>query len=345
MWATVGIVYSGADPSGDPSTERSPDVWEQLQNQINELKQQGADADAIKQAVEAYMAANPPAESDPTVPEWAKQPQKPKYTASEVGALASDELQNAVNVALAQAKDSGQFDGPAGPQGEEGPAGADGKDGQPGADGKDYVLTEADKTEIAEQAAGMVEVPESGGIEVTGASVGQTIVVKAVDDNGKPTEWETADLPQGGGGSAGWTKRTITLEEAVSQISFELPSAKKMFVVLYLHVNDKDNSLNTGNDICMMKVNESMACRFECYTRQSVKFGNVIDFEKVGSHIKLIRTNQYPNSPVWNSQETMYMSGWQPLKNKTETINTVRFVLNGANLLFHNDSYLEVYYQ
>lgn len=114
-WATVGIVYSGADPSGDPSAERSPDVWEQLQNQINELKNQGADADAIKQAVEAYMAANPQTESDPTVPEWAKQPQKPKYSASEVGALASDELQNAVNVALAKAKDSGRFDGPAGP--------------------------------------------------------------------------------------------------------------------------------------------------------------------------------------------------------------------------------------
>ena len=201
-WATVGIVYSGADPSGDPSTERSPDVWEQLQDQINELKQQGADADAIKQAVEAYMAANPPAESDPTVPEWAKQPQKPKYTASEVGALASDELQNAVNVALTHAKESGAFDGPqgpAGPQGEAGPAGADGKDGQPGADGKDYVLTETDKTEIAEQAAGLVEVPKPGCIEVTGASVGQTIVVKAVDDNGKPTEWEAVNLPISGG--------------------------------------------------------------------------------------------------------------------------------------------------
>lgn len=43
-----------------------------------------------------------------------------------------------------------------------------------------------------------VKIPEGGsggGIEVTGASVGQIIVVKAVDDNGKPTEWETADLP------------------------------------------------------------------------------------------------------------------------------------------------------
>ena len=33
------------------------------------------------------------------------------------------------------------------------------------------------------------------GIKVEGAQVGQTIVVKAVDENGKPTEWETAELP------------------------------------------------------------------------------------------------------------------------------------------------------
>lgn len=32
-------------------------------------------------------------------------------------------------------------------------------------------------------------------IEVATATVGQTIVVKAVDENGKPTEWEAADMP------------------------------------------------------------------------------------------------------------------------------------------------------
>ena len=37
-----------------------------------------------------------------------------------------------------------------------------------------------------------------GGIEVTSAEVGQTIVVKAVDENGKPTEWECADMSSGG---------------------------------------------------------------------------------------------------------------------------------------------------
>lgn len=41
---------------------------------------------------------------------------------------------------------------------------------------------------------------EVGGIKVAStAEVGQTIVVKAVDADGMPTEWECADLPSGGG--------------------------------------------------------------------------------------------------------------------------------------------------
>lgn len=47
------------------------------------------------------------------------------------------------------------------------------------------------------------DVPSGGGgIEVTGAEVGQTIVVKAVDENGKPTEWECADFPSDGSGGS-----------------------------------------------------------------------------------------------------------------------------------------------
>ncbi|MCI5952545.1 MAG: hypothetical protein MRZ63_09565 [Anaerostipes sp.] len=41
----------------------------------------------ISEAVEEYMASNPFEETDPTVPAWAKQPNKPSYTAQEVGAL------------------------------------------------------------------------------------------------------------------------------------------------------------------------------------------------------------------------------------------------------------------
>ena len=43
---------------------------------------------------------------------------------------------------------------------------------------------------------------EVGGIRVQSeAEVGQTLVVKAVDENGKPVEWETIDLPEGFSGS------------------------------------------------------------------------------------------------------------------------------------------------
>ena len=46
--------------------------------------------------------------------------------------------------------------------------------------------------------------PGSGGsgISVTGATVGQTVKISAVDDNGVPTAWEPVDLPSGGGGEA-----------------------------------------------------------------------------------------------------------------------------------------------
>ena len=56
-------------------------------------------------------------ESDPTVPAWAKQPQKPTYTAAEVGALSESELESAIDSALAEAKESGEFDGEDGKSG------------------------------------------------------------------------------------------------------------------------------------------------------------------------------------------------------------------------------------
>lgn len=66
------------------------------------------------------------AETDPTVYDWAKQPQKPTYTADEVNAIGKDALPQAIEAALVQAKESGEFDG------------APGLKGDPGADGGYY---------------------------------------------------------------------------------------------------------------------------------------------------------------------------------------------------------------
>lgn len=50
------------------------------------------------------------------------------------------------------------------------------------------------------------------------AEVGQTIVVKAVDENGKPTEWEAADMASGGGSGGGihLIARVVTEANATS---------------------------------------------------------------------------------------------------------------------------------
>lgn len=89
----------------------------------------------VAQAVADYLAAHPIQERDPTVPDWAKQPDKPSYTAWEVGAIAQTELQAAVATALAEAKASGAFDGAPGLQGEQGPQGIQGETGPQGETG------------------------------------------------------------------------------------------------------------------------------------------------------------------------------------------------------------------
>ena len=63
----------------------NPDIIEQILKKIDELT--SISPDDIVTAVEEYMANNPIEETDPTVPDWAKQPEKPSYTAEEVGAL------------------------------------------------------------------------------------------------------------------------------------------------------------------------------------------------------------------------------------------------------------------
>lgn len=85
---------------------------------LNSLE--SADPEAIAKAVANYLAEHPVEETDPTVPEWAKAETKPTYTADEVGAISQDDLQTATNNALAQAKASGEFDGPAGAPGKDG---------------------------------------------------------------------------------------------------------------------------------------------------------------------------------------------------------------------------------
>lgn len=57
----------------------------------------GVSDEKIAEAVDAYLTANPLEEKDPTVPDWAKSPKKPIYTAAEVGAEASGTAESKVS--------------------------------------------------------------------------------------------------------------------------------------------------------------------------------------------------------------------------------------------------------
>lgn len=66
----------------------------------------------------------------------------------------------------------------------------------------------------------------------TSAEVGQIIKVKSVDGTGKPTEWEAADLPSGGGGET-WEKLVdTTLAEAVESVTYTFDNCKRIKVLI-----------------------------------------------------------------------------------------------------------------
>ncbi|MGM9661090.1 MAG: hypothetical protein ACI3WQ_10870, partial [Faecousia sp.] len=215
---------------------------DKLDEYIGKIEGGATDEAVVQRIVDAYLAANPPTvtETDPTVPAWAKQPQKPTYTAAEVGALSAETLPAAINTALAQAKDSGEFDGKDGDPGADGYSptanvaqtdtgavititdktgtttatlknGADGQPGHTGATPNIQIGTVETLEAGSAATASMDGTPENpilnlgipqgapgsgggGGIAVTGATVGQTIRVAAVDDDGVPTAWEAVDL-------------------------------------------------------------------------------------------------------------------------------------------------------
>lgn len=186
-------------PGGSPAAP-AEDVYAQIMAKLNELST--VSPEDIAKAVADYLAAHPIEETDPTVPEWAKAKTKPTYSAAEVGAIAQSDLQAATDAALAQAKASGEFDGP------RGPAGAPGKDGTAGADGVtptigdngNWYIGSTDTGKPSRGNTGPAGTPgkDGAGMDLTGATVGQIAKIAAVDENGQPTEWEAVDFSSGG---------------------------------------------------------------------------------------------------------------------------------------------------
>lgn len=149
-----------------------------------------------------------------------------------------------------------------GPQGETGPQGPTGATGPQGAPGADYTLTDADKTEIAAEAAAAIagtSLPAPAS-----AAVGQIVRIKAVDAAGKITETEAVDMPSGG--SSNWElinhiKFADDAEEA-NALTVNVDSDGNAFslsrlrLIAYFPVYEGATTIPT---FCFAKINNKMA--------------------------------------------------------------------------------------
>ena len=287
-WATVGNVMPGANATDDLDTPPTPTAFDRIMSlignlndlttedksslvaAINEAMTKGGgtvDEAEIQRIVEDYLATNPPTvtETDPTVPSWAKQPEKPSYTADEVGALSAETLPDAITTALSQAKASGAFDGADGITPHIGENGNwylghtdTGKPsrGEPGAGGKSAYQYAKDggytgtETEFAAKLAAEMPttLPNPNALTFTGAVTGSY----------DGSALLTVNIPSGGSGGGGWELVSdTTLSEDVSQLEYTDLDCYDLRVAIFGRWNNADDSLSNANINANILMNET----------------------------------------------------------------------------------------
>lgn len=148
----IMIEKSGFVQDGETQIPPPPDLYAQLILQIKEAMQGGVSDEQIAEAVKNYLDENPVGvDIDKTLTVEGSAADA-KATGEKITSLSTEikkkidetQLQNAVNSALEEAKNNGDFDGETGSVGPQGPAG---DNGYTPIKGVDY-FTEADKAEL-----------------------------------------------------------------------------------------------------------------------------------------------------------------------------------------------------
>ena len=214
---------------------------EQIQEKIDYLESI-QDPDAIKNAVNDYLDQNP---VEAPVQSVNGHTGAVKLTAKDVGAISQDKLQDATNKALAQAKESGEFDGADGApgqdgitptigdngnwylgdtdtgkpsRGEEGPQGPRGPQGEPGPAGSDATVTaENIQSALGYTPANSADVSVKLDKPATPPEVGKILKVTSVNEDGSfACEW--ADAPSGGAVDDVQVNGTSVVADGVAKI-------------------------------------------------------------------------------------------------------------------------------
>lgn len=294
-------------PVGDGTTvEPTPDVYQQILMRLNDLEVgAGAEVDPVKvtQIVKDYLAEHPGPKGDKGDPGEPGVPGK---------------------------------DGEPGRDGADGEPGRDGVDGKDGADGKSayqyaqeagYTGTEAEFAQ--DLAADNIPAPAT-------AQVGQTIVVREVDADGKPVGWECADLA----GGDKWElieSGEITDADAVF---VEFTGLDKYSEITYgaMHIRDA-NGKSSGLNLYVNGIHiKTGGNYFIIYNQETYP---TIDIRKIGkNHIHVTGCGSNLNGPY---NVNPYFDFSCPIPRLATTIQSVKFEIEGKDVYFTPGSTYELW--
>lgn len=214
---------------------------------------------------------------------------------------------------------------------------------------------------------------------IQSASAGQTVAVKAVDENGKPTEWETVDFPEGGGiidvielpteGIAYGAFYRVPVGEFVVNGNI-FPEAKCIFVDELPEVGEPFFSSMTGMKLYYNRtdgtahgyIDEAIAQEYgfevgwynedEMSTKLSFPFGGVIelleDDPKDGNPRLLLTNRVYAYNGGWREVATAYKLpplfdiGWDGDMTGRYALDLSSFGYDGVYLVKMSDDIFDV---
>ena len=213
------------------------------------------------------------------MPDWAKADSKPTYTASDVGAVPTDSVTTAVN-----------------------------------AESTNENVPTAKAVYDALQDIGIPSGTDIS-LNVTGATVGQTIKVKAVDADGKPTAWEAVDMAAGD--TEVWEELThfvSTADNPVNTIKQTFPAGayKKIYIVGHIVLSGTNNpAIHIDSD------NSGVP---KVFANQAISGTFRVLIEAFGTGVAVYRSGRTPdNQFAWNG-------GWDATTKNDMQMSNLAFV-------------------
>ena len=178
------------------------------------------------------------------------------------------------------------------------------------------------------------------------ATKGQTIIVKAVDENGKPTEWEAADLPSGV--SSEWNLiRTMEITgDAVRSIVIDSdengnPFAYREIYIFGLFKQAVDNTGAKG----FVYVNDKLLASTSFIDDASRSMGYKMIIDATGPYINFEgysnRNNGNPSGP-YMANSVVSLSYWGG-RCKSEDITSIKLSAVAAEHSFIEGTIFEIY--